>query len=68
MVTEDTVIAINCHYENQNSETRVWMQENDHCGLMFFICYNALSDMDDIYEVTEEKVESLARSLNIPVA
>jgi hypothetical protein len=63
MVTEANIIDINSKYENQNSETRVWKY-----GDRYFICYNALSDMDDISEITEDRVKRLAQSLNIQIA
>lgn len=56
MEIEEIVEKVNEYYENNNSETRYWIQYSDKCGVMFFICYNALSEQDEIYEVSEEKV------------
>ena len=47
----DMVEMLNTYNENHNSETRYWIQDD-----MYFICYNALSDMDEIEEISEEKI------------
>ena len=49
---ENMVEAINEHYENTGSEIRYWIE-----GDYYFICYNALSDMDDIDEIPLSYIE-----------
>ena len=59
MIDNDILEAINEHYENQNSETRYWwLGDTGVC-----VCHNALSDMDDIDEVTPQKVRDVYDSI-----
>lgn len=48
----EMMVELNNYYENNNSEKRYWLGNND----IYFVCYNALSDMDDIEEVSEEQI------------
>ena len=63
MITDEMIEAINEHYENTGSEKRYWVHESEKCGTMYFVCHNALSDMDDIDEVTEEQVMKVYNSI-----
>lgn len=51
--------AVNTYYENHDSETRLWQTDNG----MWFICYNALSDQDEIYETSEAQIDRLYAEL-----
>ena len=51
MTIEEKVIAINEHYENKGSEIRYWINWTDDVNAYYYVCYNALSDMDEIYEI-----------------
>lgn len=48
---EEMALAINEYNENHGSETRYWIEPH------LFVCHNALSDMDDIYEINAEQIE-----------
>lgn len=48
---EKMVEAINEYNEWCGNEIRIWIEDD-----MIFVCYNALSDMDDIDEVNENWV------------
>lgn len=57
---EEMIEELNCHYENMNSEKRYWInyadEEKDD---RYFVCYNALSAMDEIDEVTLEHIKNI---------
>lgn len=59
MVTDEMLEAINEHYENTDSEIRYWRYGNDY----LCVCYNALSDMDDIDDVSEEEVKRVYETI-----
>jgi hypothetical protein len=59
MTIDEMIEAINEHYENTNSETRYWIGDNN----VIFVCHNALSDMDDIDEVSEERVRKVYETI-----
>ena len=48
LTIEQKAEAINDYNECVGNEIRVWLEED-----MIFVCYNALSAMDEIYEVDE---------------
>lgn len=54
MVTEDMILAINAEEENKGTETRYWKNGN-----RYFVCYNAVSDMDDIHEVSADTIRNI---------
>ena len=58
MTIEEMIEALNCHYENMNSEKRYWIGDND----VYFVCYNALSAMDDIDEVSLEHIKNIYKN------
>ena len=57
---EEMVEELNEHYERMNSEKRYWIEygeeEKDD---MYFVCYNALSAMDEIEEVTRQHIRNM---------
>lgn len=55
MTIEEKIELINQHYENKGSETRYWIGNND----IYFVCYNALSDMDEIYETNAGAINKI---------
>ena len=59
MNTEEKAQEVNTYYENHGSETRLWQTDNG----MWFICYNALSDQDEIYETSEVQIDKLYAKL-----
>lgn len=59
MTIQEKAQEVNTYYENHDSETRLWMTDNG----MWFICYNALSDQDDIDEISEKKIDTLYAEL-----
>lgn len=52
MDTIEKLNAVNAHLEASGSEVRYWFTNN-----RFYICGNALSDADDISEVTPDRIE-----------
>ena len=59
MNTQEKAQAVNTYHENHGSETRLWQTDNG----MWFICYNALSDQDEIYETSEALIDKLYAEL-----
>ena len=59
MTIEEKVIAINEHYENKGSEIRYWINWTDDVNAYYYVCYNALSDMDEIYETNAGAINNI---------
>lgn len=56
---EEKIELINQHYENKGSETRYWVDWTDEHNAYYYVCYNALSDMDEIYETNESAINKI---------
>lgn len=56
---EEKIELINQHYENKDSETRYWVDWTDEHNARYYVCYNALSDMDEIYETNESAINKI---------
>ena len=59
MTIEEKVELINQHYENKGSETRYWVNWADELNAYYYVCYNALSDMDEIYETNAGAINEI---------
>ena len=59
MTIEEKIELINQHYENKGSETRYWVNWTDELNAYYYVCYNALSDMDEIYETNAGAINEI---------
>lgn len=59
MTIEEKIELINQHYENKGSETRYWVNWADELNAYYYVCYNALSDMDEIYETNAGAINEI---------